>query len=143
MQPCLSNYTIHRVVQLKPIVLYCIRNARFPVHTSRPRKFSECAARFLIRPDYFNNIYIEQTDLGVGFHNLMNNLKSLTFRVKTLQLLLLMKSQLNVNSLVPQGFISKRKTVKRIQMSHYNRYHFTIEIFPFHAFLIAHLISTV
>ena len=50
MQPCLSNYTIPRVVQLETIVLYCRRNSRFPVHTSPPRKFSECAARFLIRP---------------------------------------------------------------------------------------------
>ena len=50
MQPYLSNYTIARVVQLKTIVLYCRRNARFPVHTSPPRKFSACAARFLIRP---------------------------------------------------------------------------------------------
>ena len=50
MQPCLSNYTIPRVVQLKTIVLYCRRNARFPVHTIPPRKFSECAARFFIRP---------------------------------------------------------------------------------------------
>ena len=38
MQPCLSNYTIHRAVQLKTIVLYCRRNARFPVHTSPPKK---------------------------------------------------------------------------------------------------------
>ena len=45
-----SDYTISRVVQLKAIVLYCRRNARFPVHTCPPRKFSECAARFLIRP---------------------------------------------------------------------------------------------
>ena len=50
MQPCLSNYTIPGVVQLKTIVLYCRRNARFPVHTIPPRKFSECAARFLTRP---------------------------------------------------------------------------------------------
>ena len=49
MQPCLSNSTVPRVVQLKTIVLYCRRNARFLVHTSPPRKFSECAARFLIR----------------------------------------------------------------------------------------------
>ena len=52
LQPCLSNYTIPRVVQLKTIVLYCRRNARFLVHTSPPRKFSECAGRFLIRPDW-------------------------------------------------------------------------------------------
>ena len=49
MQPCLSNYTIPRVVGLKTIVLYCRQNARFPVHTNPPRKFSECA-RFLFRP---------------------------------------------------------------------------------------------
>ena len=48
--------------------------------------------------DYLNTTYIEQTDLGVGFHNLMNNLKLLTFRVKKFQLLLSMKSHLNVNS---------------------------------------------
>ena len=36
---------------IKTIVLYCRRNARFPVHSSPPRKFQECAARFLIRPD--------------------------------------------------------------------------------------------
>ena len=35
---------------LKIIVLYCRRNARFPVRTSPIRKFSECAACFLIRP---------------------------------------------------------------------------------------------
>ena len=54
MQLCLSNYTIPRVVQLQTIVLYCRRNARFPVHTSPPRKFSECAVRFLILilPDF-------------------------------------------------------------------------------------------
>ena len=50
MQSCLSNSTIPRAVQLKTIVLYCRRNSRFLVHTSPPRKFSECAARFLIRP---------------------------------------------------------------------------------------------
>ena len=50
-QPCLSNYTIPKVVQLKIIVVYCRRNARFLVHTSPLRKFLECAARFLIRPD--------------------------------------------------------------------------------------------
>ena len=55
MQPCLSNSTIPRAVQLKTIVLYCRRNARFLVHTSPPRKFSECAARFLIRPDCSNH----------------------------------------------------------------------------------------
>ena len=42
----------------------------------------------------FSTIYIEQTDLGIGLHNLMDNLKPLTFRVKTFQLLLSMKSQL-------------------------------------------------
>ena len=49
MQPCLSNYKIPRVVQLQTIVLCCRLNARFPVHTSSPRKFSVPAARFLIR----------------------------------------------------------------------------------------------
>ena len=48
--------------------------------------------------DYLNTIYIQQTDLGVGFNNLMNNLKSLTFSFKTFQLLLSTKSQLNVRS---------------------------------------------
>ena len=57
MQRCLSNYTILRVVQLQTIVLYCRRNARFPVHTSPPRKFSECAARFLVRPDWLDGWY--------------------------------------------------------------------------------------
>ena len=47
MQPCLSNYTIPRVVKLKTIVLYCRRNARFPLHTSPSRKSSECAAHIL------------------------------------------------------------------------------------------------
>ena len=55
MQPCLFNYTIPRAVQLDTIVPYCRRNARFPVHTSPPRKFSECAARFLIRPLFTKN----------------------------------------------------------------------------------------
>ena len=45
-QPRLSNYTIPRVVQLETIVLYCRRNARYSVHTSPLRKFSECTARF-------------------------------------------------------------------------------------------------
>ena len=52
MQPCLANYTIPRVFELKTIVLCCRRNARFPVHSSPPRKFQKCAARFLIRPDF-------------------------------------------------------------------------------------------
>ena len=38
--------------------------------------------------NYFNTIYFEQTDLGVEFHKLINNLKPLTFRIKTFQLLL-------------------------------------------------------
>ena len=59
MQLCLPNYTIPRVVQLKTIVLYCRRNARFPVHTSPPRKFSECAARCLIRPGKVCSINFE------------------------------------------------------------------------------------
>ena len=50
MQPCLSNYTIPRAVHLKTIVLYCRRNARLLVHTSPPRKCSECATHFLIHP---------------------------------------------------------------------------------------------
>ena len=55
MQPCLSYYTIPRVVELETIVLYCRQNARFPVHTSPPRKFQKCAARFLIRPRQAHN----------------------------------------------------------------------------------------
>ena len=50
MQPCLSDSTIPRAVQLKTIILYCRRHARFFLHSSPPRKFSECAARFLIHP---------------------------------------------------------------------------------------------
>ena len=42
------NYTIPRVINLKTIVFYCRRNARFPVHTSPPRECSESAARFSI-----------------------------------------------------------------------------------------------
>ena len=56
------------------------------------------ATAFSWSMDYLNTIYIEQTDLGVGLHNLMNNLKFLTFRITTFQWLLSMKSQLNVNS---------------------------------------------
>ena len=48
MQPCLSNYTIPRVVELKTFVLYCRRNGRFPVHSSLPRKFQNCVALILI-----------------------------------------------------------------------------------------------
>ena len=70
---------------------------------------------FLWSMDYFNAIYIEQTVLGVGFHNLMNNLKHSIFRVKTFQLLLSMKSQLNMNSKGPQGFISKKKQLKEFK----------------------------
>ena len=47
--------------------------------------------------------------------------------------------QVNVSAIMnnkgPQGFISKRKT---IQMPYHNVQHFTIDIFPFHEFLIAH-----
>ena len=53
--------------------------------------------RFSWSMDYFITIYIEQTDLGVGFHNLMNDLKPFTFRITTFQWLLSMKSQLNVD----------------------------------------------
>ena len=63
MQACLSNSTVPRAVQLQTIVLYCRRNARFLMHTSPPRKFSECAARFLIRPDD-----TEPTMPGTIFH---------------------------------------------------------------------------
>ena len=50
MQPCLSSHTLPRVIELKTIVLYCRRNARFPVHSSPPRKLQKCAAvQVLIR----------------------------------------------------------------------------------------------
>ena len=48
------NYIIPRVVQLKKVVLYCRRNARFPVHSSPHRKFQKCAACVLIRSGQFN-----------------------------------------------------------------------------------------
>ena len=41
-------------VELKTIVLYCKRNARFPVHGSPPRKFRKCAAA---APDEFVSEY--------------------------------------------------------------------------------------
>ena len=47
LQPCLSNYTIPRVIQLKKIVLYCRQNARFPLHSSPHRKFQKCTALIL------------------------------------------------------------------------------------------------
>ena len=37
--------------------------------------------RLLWSLDYLNTIYIERNDLGVGFHNLLSNLKLLTFRI--------------------------------------------------------------
>ena len=37
---------------LKKIILYCRRNARFPVHSSPHKKFQKCATLLLIRPDY-------------------------------------------------------------------------------------------
>ena len=46
----LSNYTIPRAVTLETLILYCRQNARFPMHTIPPRKFSECPAHFLICP---------------------------------------------------------------------------------------------
>ena len=55
--------------------------------------------------DYFNTTYNEETDLGAGFHDLINNLKPLTFRVEMFQLLLSMKSQLNVNSAYASKFL--------------------------------------
>ena len=54
MQPCLSNYTIPRVVQLKTILPYCRRNAKIPVHSSPRRKLQKCAAHVLIRPIWFH-----------------------------------------------------------------------------------------
>ena len=59
MQPCLSNSTIPRAVQRKTIVLYCRRNTRFLMHTGPPRKFSECAACFLIRPGFIRISLLE------------------------------------------------------------------------------------
>ena len=50
MTAAIKYSTIPRAVQLKTIVLYCRQYARFLVHTSPSRKFSECASRFLIRP---------------------------------------------------------------------------------------------
>ena len=75
MQPCLSNYTIPRAVQLKTVVLHCRGNVRFLVHTSPPRKFSECAARFLIRPgcgakrSLFINTLKVRSEICVGTSN--------------------------------------------------------------------------
>ena len=67
------------------------------ISTSAPRA-TFFVERRLFQYYLYNTIYIEQADLGAGFHNLMNNLRLLTFRVKTFQLLPSMKSQLNVNS---------------------------------------------
>ena len=55
-----------------------------------------------------NKIY-----LGVELHNLMN-ISPLTFRVKTFQLSLSMKFQLNVNSSGPKRFDSKRRIFQDI-----------------------------
>ena len=52
--------------------------------------------------------------MGVELHNLMNISNPLTFRVKTFQLSLSMKSQLNVNSSGPKRFDSKRKIFQDI-----------------------------
>ena len=76
------------------------------ITTSVPRAM---ITRFFVEHGLFITIYIEQTDLGVGFHNLINNLKLLTFRITTFEWLLSMKSQLNMNFKGPQRFISKRK----------------------------------
>ena len=89
--------------------------------------------------DYFNTIYIEQTDLEVGFHNLMNNLRPLTFRVKTFQLLLSMKSQLVK---VHRDSFPKEKQLKEFKCLTITDSPLQLR-FSFHAFLIAHLISTV
>ena len=90
--------------------------------------------------DYFNTSYIKQTDVGVGFHNLMNNLKPLTFRVKTFQLLLSIKSLPNVNSYKVDGdsFLT-HKQLKYSKVSSQQLRYNTIEIFAFHAFLITHV----
>ena len=54
MQPCLSNYTILRAIQLKTIILYCRRNVKILVHSSPHRKFWKCEARVLTCPDWFH-----------------------------------------------------------------------------------------
>ena len=56
-----------------------------------------------------NKIY-----LGVELHNLMSISNPLTFRVKTFQLSLSMKFQLNVNSSGPKRFDSKRRIFQDI-----------------------------
>ena len=59
-------------------------------------------------------IHIEWIYLGVELHNLMNISNPLTFRVKTFQLSLSMKSPLNVNSSGLKRFDSERKIFQDI-----------------------------
>ena len=59
--------------------------------------------------EYFNSMYIKQTDLGVAFHNLLNNSKPLTLRFRMFQLLLSMKSQLDGNCYVHRDSFPKEK----------------------------------
>ena len=61
------------------------------ISTSVPHTTFTCF--FSWSMDQVNAIFIGQIDRGVRFHNVMNNLKPLTFKS-----LLSMKSQLNVNS---------------------------------------------
>ena len=91
--------------------------------------------------DYFNTIYIEQTGLGVGFHNLMNNLKPLTFRIKMFQLLS-MKSQLNMKVRVHRDSFPKGKQLKEFNCLIITDSRLQLK-FPLHAFLSAQLIYTV
>ena len=81
MQPCLSNYTIPRVAQLKKIVLYCRQNARFPVHSSPRRKFQKCTALVLVGPDLnewllpcFSNILQSECESLRHYKLIYNNL---------------------------------------------------------------------
>ena len=61
------------------------------------------------------SVHLYRIDLPGGeLHNLMNISNPLTFRVKTFQLSLSMKSQLNVNSSGPKRFNSKRKIFQDI-----------------------------
>ena len=54
--------------------------------------------------DYLNTIYNEWIYHGVELHNLMNISNPLTFRVKTFQLSLSMKSQVNINNSGPKKY---------------------------------------
>ena len=78
---------------------------------------SECDVYPLSRGawiNHLNTIYIEWIYLGVELHNLMNISNPLTFRVKTFQLSLSMKSELNLNISGPKRFDSKREIFQDI-----------------------------